>query len=314
MQFSAKSFSDAANEAVNPAHRQLVWGVFSDYVVREHDVPSELYFHAPIDLPEGLPGGKEPYQLLINPYLRDPWSGGQALTLYSPLNMPGLFLEFAGLPEEPGLDDAPCTQNNREVTFDWIKTYGVLGLTPTGFDSLTGRIHQGGRDDTLGSFVEQARYANAVLRLYEAATAPEGPNVDFIQRGIPEDRRDGFGQDPNKARSWALGRVGEVVALCLDEYCYPTFRAQEEGPPTLVWAFNNLLGAMWIQMMWLLISTGETRRCARRGCSRIITFESGQPPAAAGLEKNTRGRYKTRADKKFCSPLCRVKNHQAKNK
>lgn len=289
-----------------------MWGVFDNYLIKKHDDRSEPYFYAPVDLPEDLPGGKEAFQLLLNPYRRDPWSDGQGLTMYSPLNVPGLFLEFAGLVDDPGLDDEPYTKNNEAVALDWIKTYGVLGLTPTGFDSLTGRIHQGGEWDRVSSFVEQAGFANATLRLFEAATTPDGPDINFIQRGIPEDIRHHFAQDPDNARDWALSRVGEVVRLCLEDYCYPTFRIQEGGSPTLAWQFKNLLGAMWIQMMWLLTSTGETRRCARRGCPRIITFESGQPPANPGLKKNPRGKYKTRKDKKFCSTLCRVKNHQKK--
>ena len=275
-----------------------------------HDDYSEPYFYAPVDLPDGLPGGKEPFHLLLNPYRRDPWSDGQTLTMYSPLNVPGLFLEFASLVDDPGLDHEPYTKRNEGVVLDWVKTYGVLGLTKTGFDSLTGRIHQGGEWDRVSSFVEGAKIANATLRLFEAATALEGPDIDFIQKGIPENRRGPFVQDPHKARDWALNRVGEVVRLSLEEYCYPAFRIQEGGSPSLDWRFKNLLGAMWIQMMWLFTSTGGTRRCARRGCTRIITFEPGEPPADPGVKKNPRGKYKTRKDKKFCSVLCRVKNHQ----
>jgi hypothetical protein len=208
------------------------------------------------------------------------------------------------------LDEAPHTRNNEAVARAWIETYGALGLTETGFDSLTGRIHQGGERDRVSSFVKQASFANATLRLFEAATAPEGPDIGFIQRGLPEDRRHHFAQHPDKARDWALGRVGEIVVICLEEYCYPTFRKQEGGSLVLAWRFKNLLGAMWIQMMWLLTSTGKTRRCARQGCTKIITFEPGQPPDDPGLEKNIRGKYKTRKDKEFCTDLCRVKNWQ----
>lgn len=307
---SAESFRRAADEAVNSNHRQLLWGVFDRYEVERLDGGAESYFYAPVVLPEGLPGGKEPFQLFINPYLRDPYMEDQGLTMYSPLNVLGLFLEFASLADDPGLDSEPHTENNEAVALDWIGAYGVLGLTPAGFDSLTGRIHQGGRDDNLSSFVEQAGFANATLRLYEAATTPEGPDTDFLKRGMPEDRWGYYAQNPTEARDWALKRVAEVVKLSLEEYCYPTFHIQEDGQLVLAWGFRNLLGAMWIQMMWLLTSTGKTRRCARPGCPRIITFESGEPPVEPGLKKNPRGKYKTRSDKKFCTPRCRVKNHQ----
>lgn len=303
---SARTFQMAADEAVNSNQRRLVWGVFDRYEVQELDGSTDSYFYAPID----LPAGRRPHDLLINPYLRDPFMEDQGLTMYSPLNIPGLFLEFAGLEEDPGLDDELHSDNNKAVALDWISAWGVLGLTPKGFDSLTKRIHQGGKDDSLSSFVEQAAFANATLRLYEAATAPEGPDIDFIQRGMPEDRWDYYTQNPTEARNWALKRVAKVVELTLEEYCFPTFHIQEDGQVALGWGFRNLLGAMWIQMMWLLASTGKARRCARPGCTRIITVESGQPPVEPGLKKNPRGKYKTRSDKKFCTPLCRVKNHQ----
>jgi hypothetical protein len=310
MGFSAKEFRNAADEAVNSAFRKLVWGNFDTYLVQEQFDNADLYFYAPVD----LPAGKEPFQLLVNPWRRDPWSDGQALRMYSPLDVSGLFLEFASLMENPGLDDKLHTDNNRAVALDWISTYGVLGLTPAGFDSLTGRIHQGGEEDTLSRFVEEAGFANATLRLLEAATAPEGPDIDFIKRGMSEGEKERYAEDPAKARSWALARVGRVAELYLEDYCYPSFRVQEDGTVVLDWQFRNLLGAMWIQMMWLLTSTGGTRRCARPGCPRIITFEPGRPLAEPGLKRNRRGKYRTRIDKQFCTDLCRVKNHQQKQR
>jgi hypothetical protein len=303
---SVDSFRTAADEAVNSARRQLAWGLFDRYEVQKLDGGTEPCFYAPVDLPAGL----QTFYLLINRYLRNPWMEDQGLTTYSPLNVPGLFLEFASLVEDPGLDDEPHTDNNEAVALDWISSWGVLGLTPTGFDSLTGRIHQGGKDDSLSSFVRQAGFANVTLRLYEAATALEGPDIDFIQRGMPEERWSYYAQNPTEARNWAMKRVAKVVEFMLEEYCYPTFHLQEDGQVALAWGFKNLLGAMWIQMMWLLTSTGKTRRCARPECTRIITFESRHAPIDPGLKKNPRGKYKTRSDKKFCTALCRVKNHQ----
>jgi hypothetical protein len=290
-----------------------VWCVFDRYEVQELDGSPDVYFYAPVDLPEDLPTGREPFQLVLNPYRRDPWVDDQGLTLYSPLNVPGLFLEFAHLVDDPGLDDEPYTENNKAVALEWITAWGVLGLTPTGFDSLTERIHQGGRDDTLSNFVEQAGAANATLRLYEAAIAQERPDIDFIKRGMPEDRWDYYAQNPAEARKWALRRVGTIVEVYLKLYCFPSFHVEQDGDVILTWQFRNLLGALWVQMMWLLTSTHQTH-CARPGCSKIITFESGQLPPDPGLKKNPRGKYKTRIDKKFCSDTCRVRNHQQKKR
>ena len=80
-----------------------------------------------------------------------------------------------------------------------------------------------------------------------------------------------------------------MVEIYIEDYCSPAFQVQEDGAITLAWRFNNLLGAMWIQMMWLLTATGSTRRFARSECTRIITFDPGQPPAEPGLTKETPG-------------------------
>ncbi len=68
-----------------------------------------------------------------------------------------------------------------------------------------------------------------------------------------------------------------------------------------------MLGAMYLQMMQLITTTGKIRRCKRPACPRIIAFEPSEPYAGPGFDKNVRGKYKTRIDKEFCSTNCRVK-------
>jgi hypothetical protein len=53
---------------------------------------------------------------------------------------------------------------------------------------------------------------------------------------------------------------------------------------------------MWAQMMWVLTGSGEIRRCL--WCGNTIALEPPQQPI--GSKKNSRGKYKTRADKRFC--------------
>jgi hypothetical protein len=57
---------------------------------------------------------------------------------------------------------------------------------------------------------------------------------------------------------------------------------------------------------WLMTSE-EVRRCKGPNCSKIITFEPGEPYTGPGLERNMRGKHKTRVDKEFYSTNCRVK-------
>ena len=70
--------------------------------------------------------------------------------------------------------------------------------------------------------------------------------------------------------------------------------------------FKSLLGAMYLQMAWLMSATGEVRRCRGPGCTRVITFEQPKAPSEdPGLRKNARGKYRTRKDKVFCSQRCK---------
>jgi hypothetical protein len=77
--------------------------------------------------------------------------------------------------------------------------------------------------------------------------------------------------------------------------CYPRLYRGPDGYAQ-GWGFNSLLGAMWAQMMWVLTGTGEIRRCL--WCGNTIAPEPPQQPI--GSKKNSRGKYKTRADKRFC--------------
>src|SRR5215210_8078379 len=88
--------------------------------------PEKAYVYAPRKLPKG----RRLYDLLINPYLRSPFTREQGLYVYSPLvDTPKLFLEFASLPENPGFDEEPNTEHNTTVVLDWIHAYGVLDVT-----------------------------------------------------------------------------------------------------------------------------------------------------------------------------------------
>jgi predicted nucleic acid-binding Zn ribbon protein len=81
-------------------------------------------------------------------------------------------------------------------------------------------------------------------------------------------------------RFWALGIVEQAVMLKVENDCYPTV----EGSPGSYeqgWGFKSLLGALWLQMMWLML--GEHNHC--RWCGSL--FEP------------------TRRDKRFCDADCR---------
>jgi hypothetical protein len=95
--------------------------------------------------------------------------------------------------------------------------------------------------------------------------------------------------------------VGGTVLTRVVEGCYPQLHLKRIGDFAFGWSFKNLLGAIWLQLAWLLASGDGARRCKLPDCFRIVAFEPSQPPIEPGLRKNARGKYKTRADKVFCS-------------
>ena len=225
--------------------------------------------------------------------------------LYSPLLVPGLFLEFAELADGDVV--------TLDVMLEWVSRYGTLGFE--GRERRAGGYAEarGGPKDNLRSFASEASKANKVLRLYEAATAPGGPDeltiLDHVntqmlnERGIdislttPLQRRDA-------ALAWVAHTVRDVVA----SECHPELY-QGEHRYYQGWGFRSLLGAMYMQMMWLMTATGEVRKCKGPGCNKVIAFEHPEPSLEGLWQKGYRKPYKTRVDKEFCSSNCKAKWH-----
>jgi len=292
---------------------------------------------------------------------------------YLPLvKVPGLFLEFAQLAEDPGLEVEMSgdgwlhgeleTAKNIEVALDWVRRYGVLGCTPLeGYwtlDRVKGALEEepaqvdppgpgivlsppwgkpseprrwtlalmrqvldagppgspvlrevferGGKKDTITRFVIEALAANRTLRLYEAATASTGEDEEAIEVLMEGDLK-GI-TDTADLRDRALRRVARSAQEMVRDHCFPLLHRRKDGDFVSGWGFKSLLGAMWLQMYWLLTATGEVRRC--RWCDKVIAFEQPeQPNADPGLKKGVRGAYRTRKDKKYCSDGCRGLYH-----
>ena len=277
----------------------------------------------------------------------------ELLSAYSPLvDAPELFLEFARLPDERGLDAELGTDKNAEAALDWAKTYGVLGLTPAAglkvepiFDRFHGkslsiidprdperprvvradgttesvieiahistqhshawrREVQGGPGDTVAAFALEAWIANTALRLYEAATADTQRGRDTIRR-FREVVEPSSGRTPSSSKDpkdWALKWVRNAALSRVRGDIYPcTYETDARGfePGT---RFESLLGAMWLQMMWLLTSGNNVRRCSF--CGKVITFETPKQPENSGTGKPASRKYKTRVDKEYCKHQC----------
>lgn len=96
--------------------------------------------------------------------------------------------------------------------------------------------------------------------------------------------------------------------------CYPQLVGAYDPAFEAAYGFRSLLGAMYLQMYWLMTSKGNVRRCKGPGCRRVITFD--QPEQPRGLwKKNDRSRgYRTRVDKVFCSQACKQRDYDHRKK
>jgi hypothetical protein len=114
----------SALEAIKEELREGLWPVWSKYeLVPCEDPTTSRYILAPtVYRPDHLRWSPEPVKVVWN----------ELLSTYRPLvDTPGLFLEFARLADNEGLDAELGTDNNANVALTWAETYGVLGLTQT---------------------------------------------------------------------------------------------------------------------------------------------------------------------------------------
>ena len=251
---------------------------------------------------------------------------------YRPLSRSsaGLFQEFAEWPGKWGMSRRePESDQNEAAAIAWAKKHGVLGVdgpktTMMGLSSLAiedyldrpgpdGFIGKemlnasfGGQEETVVRFTDEALEARFVWKLYTAAVR-HALDLDTITKlmgkkgeELPGVRRNYrsiskiYGQTPEAARDWALNVVAETVSRKVARRCYPVLHGGV-GSYQQGWAFDSLLGAMWLQMIWLM--TGKTRRCL--WCYQILTFDDDAP----------KKKRKMRSDKDFCSPQHRAKWH-----
>jgi hypothetical protein len=283
-----------AQKAADNNQPQPVWQYWKRYDLRGER--GNRYIHAPNVWREG---GK--------------WKTNESRT-YSPLTRGGLFFKFAQLGDYEDLDPATHleeldTDKNAQAAYDWADQWGVLGLTIE--ETPEGRSYPstlGGTGDSVVRFAEEAWAANAVLRLYESATRESSPDVATIHEimeysGVGKRSRSFFTSTPERARDWALVSAAEQTQERVTRYCHPAiYRRPGHNHFRQAPAFRNLLGALWLEMFWLLLSD-DTRRCHNSECNRIIPFEP--TPARDLFAQNIRDTgYATRVDKKYCSKRC----------
>jgi len=290
-----------------------VWYLYERYDVRGE--PGERYVQAPPAF----------FRADLEPPRPDPWRWK-----YEPLiKHEDLFLRFARLAEDDGLDggDDLDTDRNATVAHRWAEEYGVLGLT---FYPRRGRHSRqvnpaGGEGDTVAGFAAEAWAAHRALRLYEAATRSEsgGVDVETIISLTPDHvHKDSLERFPEEARAFALSAVVHEIQD-RQPYYFPalywpeTPKLMPTGEFVQGWGFTNLLGAIWLQALWLLTAGPDNqKRCAYPKCNRIIIYE--QPAKPSLQKKGERKPYKTRRDIEYCPEdtrrYCRQKHWREKQR
>jgi hypothetical protein len=231
--------------------------------------------------------------------LRVPNGTPVSLTAYHPLrDAPDLFLKFAKI---------HVSRDQEDAALDWTNRFGLLG------GDSEGRL-QDLSNVPVSLFLDEAKRAWVVLSLFEAACNKDVPAIKKIVWNL--DYRDVVNGFVDKLREdWPDEQYLETglhvawwtVESTTQRLCRPAMQLEGASymadPMTLrrTWEFDNLLGAMYLQMYWLMTSAGELKRCEH--CGRIVSLSRPHPE----------GR-KRRSDKRFCDDACRLANHRSKKK
>ena len=298
-------FEEALSKFVKNELRAQGWPVYENYEVIEEE--GEAFVVAPLS-EEWVPEDET-----------SEWRGwgrhefgNPVVDVNDALRRPELVVDLAYLAE-------------KEITADtmlrWAKNYGLLGfpeddVVELRIEGALHRVRGQGRRDNVTRFAEAANEIRTCLRGYEAATDGHGPlNLEALTTSSgplplkalrPSERR--AGED----RRWVLRAVGNMVQTRISEHCYPKLSHYPDGRFALSYGFKNLLGAVWLQMAWLLSAEDGGKRCKLPDCFRVITFESGEP-LPLDAPRGTRGKYKTRKDRTFCKDRgCRQTYHYRK--
>ena len=271
------------------AETQDVWWVCDDYEIRGGKVVASY---------PATSFGDGKYYPISDYTLNEGWRS------YRPLQeTPDLFLRFARLYQEPDFDKAALV---------WSRKYGV----PGGISST--KKPSGHRPDFMyiKGFWKEVKKAWFILRMYEAALNRDPRDV---QRLLADYRNEGanyfwpmeinsespFGYYENElqlALYGAMNLVKEEAEWLCSEWLVVEGdqRIPDPSRVRLLKGFQNLLGAMYLQMYWLICS-GDAARCEH--CLQIISLGRTYPE----------GR-KRRRDKRFCDDACRQAHHRSKKR
>jgi hypothetical protein len=278
---SFRSITSDLEKAVKKYSPSRTWPVYRDYDIVVDDESGESFVVAPIDLFELDADEVAGQGQRTKTYRgRDPEQA--ALTNYAPLRTPELVVDLANL-----ADNAITP----EAVVGWAEVYGLLASSREEDvlerPGLVGqeRISGFGCRESVSGFARAAGEVRTCLRTYGVLSRDEDLDLEKLSSEVgplpreairPEERKHGH------ERAWLFGVLGRMIQTRLHEHCYPQFNIYTRGGyPTgryaLSWGFHSLLGAIWIQMAWLLENQGSVKFCRLPDCRRVITFEFGEP-------------------------------------
>jgi hypothetical protein len=294
-----REFKQARSKAVDSNLPTGGWRVYDTYeIVRDAEVGHFVYAPPP-------PTNIVAYPTDSKGPVVSRWEQDDGIReVYAPLRLDGLFLEFATLVEEAPVD--------ARVVKDWAERYGLLGRPWSRMVTIFGTKAEIDEEEPewmscrgtdrlqeVSEFSRTAEEANRCLRLYEAAASEEGPiREDLEFYGISW-------SEPGKMRKDALFEVSKIVQRNLTAHCYPQLtynRIDGTSHPVMTWGFHTLQGALFVQMARILTAKKrDIKRCEYPGCTKVVRIEGPKETDPSKMNDRSKG-YKTRKDKKFCTP------------
>ena len=237
--------------------------------------------------------------LLVN--IENHWS------FYRPLEeAPDLILKFSRLHMEHDFEAAALVFSRR---------YG-LPDGPQDRDPAYHYVAVGIDELEVSRFYDESRKARLTLALYEAVL---NGDAHVVRRLIYDPHHENLtggwrwlldtGPDDNQfALAVGLRACVDTTQEVVGRFCRQVIIAAPNQDSKIdfscvrmKWEFDNLLGAMYLQLWWLLASGGGIARCDY--CGRMITLARPHPD----------GR-KPPKHKRFCDAACRQANHRSKRK
>jgi hypothetical protein len=235
---------------------------------------------------------------------------------YEPLeDTPDLFLKFARL---------HWANSPIKAMLAWIRNYGTLGHgkpmwaagVPQNVKAFSDAVGQaagvltlyeavlnGDSERARSAILEDFPYVGIWWQLYnELPNRPPDMNKATIAANIANSVEDIYGGDYLwHALETAIKEVERMVAGLCSPGLTVEDGARDVSDVTARWTFKSLLGAMYLQMYWLMAAGSELTRCEY--CGRLISLARPSPESR-----------KRRRDKRFCDDACRQAHHRSKKR